>query len=274
MGLLMFAQYGGNTLGPLVGGLIASIFGYRASFFIISVVYFLGGLAVIFFTREKFQPVPKEQRPSAGDVWHLATSRRMLPLLVVTTSLYISQSMVTPVIALLVKELGHGNSTATVSGAAFSLMGVVAAISSLIGGRMADRGSNLKKMMVFSCLGAGLVYLPPMFAASVPQFLTLMAFRGTFNGGLIVPASSLIGLSVSEGERGMAYGLQQSANALGSGLGPLIGGSLSSGIGLRAAFPAAAGVYALACVFVSVFLPQVSKDRQPVDSVSRMNYKR
>ncbi|MGA8849937.1 MAG: MFS transporter [Dehalococcoidia bacterium] len=262
MGLLMAALYGGSTLGPLVGGIMVDAVGYKASFFTIGAVYFLGGLAVIFFTKEKFKPAVKGQGASVGGLLHLATSRQMRPLLAVICILFIGPSIMTPIITLLIKELGAQSNTAAVSGLAFSLMGIVATISSIVAARMTNRIS-LKTMMVISCLATGLLNLPPMWAPTVTLFIILMALRGVLSGGLMVPANSLIALSVSQSEQGMAYGLQQSASSLGNTLGPLIGAGLASLIGLKAVFPAAAALFILAAVAAVKLLPDSSEGGTP-----------
>lgn len=262
MGLLMVALYAGSTLGPLVGGIMVDAVGYKASFFIIGAVYFLGGLAVIFFTKERFKPAVKEQSASVRGLLHLAMSRQMRPLLVVICILFVGPSIMMPIITLLIKELGAQSNTASVSGLAFSLMGIVATVSSIVAARMASRIS-LKKMLVISCLGTGLLNLPPMWAPTVTPFIILMALRGTLSGGLMVPSNSLIALSVSQSEQGMAYGLQQSANSLGNTLGPMIGAGLASLIGLKAVFPAAAALFVLAGVAAIKLLPELSEGGPP-----------
>jgi DHA1 family multidrug resistance protein-like MFS transporter len=264
MGLLMVALYGGSTLGPVIGGVMADAVGYKASFFVIGAVYFLGGLAVMFFTKERFKPAARGQGASVGGLLRLAISRQMLPLLAVICILFIGPSIMWPIIPLLVKELGAESNTAAASGLALSLMGIVAAISSIVAARMGGRIS-LKKMMVVSCLVTGLLNLPPMWAPTVTLFIILMALRGVLSGGLMVPSNSLIALSVSESEQGMAYGLQQSANSLGNALGPLLGAGLASLIGLKAVFPAAAVLFILAGVAAIKLLPDLTKGKPPVD---------
>jgi DHA1 family multidrug resistance protein-like MFS transporter len=264
MGLLMVALYGGSTLGPVIGGVMADAVGYKASFFVIGAVYFLGGLAVMLFTKERFKPAARGQGASVGGLLRLAISRQMLPLLAVICILFIGPSIMWPIIPLLVKELGAESNTAAASGLALSLMGIVAAISSIVAARMGGRIS-LKKMMVVSCLVTGLLYLPPMWAPTVTLFIILMALRGALNGGLMIPSNSLIALSVSESEQGMAYGLQQSANSLGNALGPLLGAGLASLIGLKAVFPAAAVLFILAGVAAIKLLPDLSKGKPLVD---------
>jgi DHA1 family multidrug resistance protein-like MFS transporter len=259
MGLLTVAMYAGNTLGPFIGGVIADAAGYRNCFIVIAAVYLAGGLAVLFFTGEKFVAEIKGWGSTLGALGRLAVSREILPLLVVLCVLAIGPSVLTPVVPLIIKEIGIGGNSAVSSGVAFSLMGVVATISALVVSRIASGNINLKKMMVYCSLATGLLYLPPMFARALVPFIALMALMGTFKGGIMIASSSLIALSVTESQQGMAYGLQQSANFLGSGIGPILGGGLAALIGLRVVFPVAAGLYILAGLLVFKILPELKR---------------
>ena len=260
MGLIMLAVFGGNSLGPFLGGFLADKVGYEATFFITSALLFSGGLIVLFFVKEKFdRPVPG-QGASLGSLWRLAVSREMLPLLMAICALNIGPQMISPIISLFIKELDPRVAAATASGIAFGLMGVVAAISSVVAGRVGKRIS-LKKIMVFSCLGTGLLYLPPMWATTVTQLLVFIALMGLLNGGLMVSANSLVSLSVSLSQQGIAYGLSTSAQALGGGLGPLIGGSLAPLLGFKPIFAVAGGLFVLVGIAITKLLPGATSEK-------------
>ena len=249
MGLIMLAVFGGSSFGPFLGGFLADKVGYEATFFITSALLFSGGLIVLFFVKERFdRPIPG-QGASLGNLWHLAMSREMLPLLMAICALNIGPPMISPMIPLFIRELDPRVAAATASGVAFGLMGLVAAISSVVASRLGKRIS-LKKIMVFSCLGTGLLYLPPMWATTVTQLLIFIALMGLLNGGLMMSANSLISLSVSQSQQGIAYGLSTSAQALGGGLGPLIGGSLASLLGFKPIFGVAGGLFILVAVLI------------------------
>ncbi len=244
MGLIMVAMFTGQTFGPLLGGSLADILGYRASFLITSGLIFSGGLIVLFLVKESFERPAPGKGASLGSLWRLARSREMLPLLMAIAALYMCTQMIQPVISLSIRELAPEVMAATMSGLAFSLMGIIAAMSSWVSGRLAGR-INLKKMLVFSCLGAGLVHLPPVWAGTVAQLVIFIALTGLFKGGLITSTNALTGLSVSQSEQGIAYGITQSAHSLGSGIGPLIGGGLAPLIGLRVVYGVAGGLFIL-----------------------------
>lgn len=249
MGLIMLAVFGGSSFGPFLGGFLADKVGYEATFFITSALLFSGGLIVLFFVKERFdRPIPG-QGASLGSLWHLAMSREMLPLLMAICALNIGPPMISPMIPLFIRELDPRVAAATASGVAFGLMGLVAAISSVVASRLGKRIS-LKKIMVFSCLGTGLLYLPPMWVTTVTQLLIFIALMGLLSGGLMMSANSLVSLSVSQSQQGIAYGLSTSAQALGGGLGPLIGGSLASWLGFKPIFGVAGGLFILVAVLI------------------------
>jgi DHA1 family multidrug resistance protein-like MFS transporter len=249
MGLIMLAIFGGSSFGPFLGGFLADKVGYKATFFITSALLFSGGLIVLFFVKERFaSPIPG-QGASLGSLWHLAMSREMLLLLMAICALNIGPQMISPMIPLFIRELDPRVAAATASGVAFGLMGLVAGISSVVASRLGKRFS-LKKIMVFSCLGTGLLYLPPMWATTVTQLLIFIALMGLLTGGLMMSANSLVSMSVSQSQQGIAYGLSTSAQALGGGLGPLIGGSLASLLGLKPIFGVAGGLFILVGVLI------------------------
>jgi len=260
MGLLMVAIFTGSSFGPLAGGFIADSVGYKAAFFITGGLLFSGGLIVLLFVKEKFEQPAKGQRASLSSLLRLAKSREILPLLLALCALQAGPQMITPIISLFIRELDPEGMAATASGLAFCFMGVVAAISAVIAGRLGEH-ITLKRILVISCLGTGLLYLPPMWAQTVTQLIILIALTGLLKGGLMMSSNALVGLSVPRSQQGIAYGVAQSANALGSGLGPLIGGSLAPIIGLRSVFGVAGGLFMLIGVAVAKLLTVVTLEK-------------
>ena len=260
MGLLMVAVFSGTTFGPLLGGLAADNFGYQTAFFITGACLFSGGLIVSIFVKEKFERPPRGQAASLGSLWRLARSREMLPLLGVLFALFAGPQIVSPVLSLFIRELNPEGAAATVSGLAYSLMGIVAAGSAMVASRLGQR-ITLKKMLVFSCLGTGLLYLPPMWAGTITQLLIFIALLGLFKGGITTSSNALVGLSAPRSQQGIAYGVAQSANSLGMGIGPLIGGILAPLIGLRGVFGVTGGLFMLISAAIAKLLTGVSLDR-------------
>jgi DHA1 family multidrug resistance protein-like MFS transporter len=251
MGLLMVGVFCGNTIGPSIGGVLGSVFGYRDSFFIASGLILASGALVLMLVKEDFQRPIKEN--SLRDVWRMAGSRTLLPLLITICAIGMSQWVVQPIITLYIQSLNPAGNASASAGLTFTLVGLVAAISSVTVGRW-KRGLNLRKVLAFSCLGAALMYLSPILAHSVTPVIILIGLTGMFQGANVTCTSSLIGLSLPHSQQGIAFGLSQSATALGNGLGPIIGGGLVSLLGLRYVFAVASGLFLLASFLVTKFI--------------------
>jgi DHA1 family multidrug resistance protein-like MFS transporter len=256
MGLLMVAVFTGNTIGPSFGGFVADILGFRATFFISGALLLSGGLLVLLLVKEKFER--PHQVASFGSIWHLIGARYMLPLLATICVTGMAGQVVQPIISLYMKELNPAGAVATSAGLAFALMGLIAAASSIVAGRLSGRVS-LRKILIVSCLGTALLYLLPIWAQNATQLILLVGITGLLQGGTVTSTASLIGLSLPVSQQGIAYGLSQSATSLGNGLGPIIGGSLVSLIGLRYVFGASVGLFLLAGTLAIKFIA-----RQPL----------
>jgi DHA1 family multidrug resistance protein-like MFS transporter len=256
MGLLMVAVFTGNTIGPSFGGFVADMLGFRATFFIAGALLLSGGLLVLLLVKEKFERPP--QVASFGSIWHLIGARYMLPLLATICVTGMAGQVVQPIISLYMKELNPAGAVATSAGLAFALMGLIAAASSIVAGRLSGRVS-LRKILIVSCLGTALLYLLPIWAQNATQLIILVGITGLLQGGTVTSTASLIGLSLPVSQQGIAYGLSQSATSLGNGLGPIIGGSLASFIGLRYVFGASVGLFLLAGTLAIKFIA-----RQPL----------
>lgn len=250
MSSLMVAVFAGNTVGPLIGGTIADAVGFKPTFFITAALLTVGGLIILFFVHEKFERPAKGHSASLGQALRMAGSREILPLLVVISALNFAPSMMGPMIPLLIDQLSPSGTTAASAGLVFALIGLVAAVSAFVAGRVAKR-VPLKQILIFSCVGTGLLYLPPMLARNLGQLVPLIAATALLNGGIITSSNSLVSYSVPLSQQGIAYGLSQSANSLGGGLGPLVGGTLASWLGLKSVFAVAGGLFIVVGVLVS-----------------------
>jgi DHA1 family multidrug resistance protein-like MFS transporter len=251
LGLLMVAVYCGNTVGPSIGGFLAHIFGYRNTFFITAGMLLIGGLLVQFLVKENFQP--SARKASFSGMWRLAATGTVLPLLITTCLIYMATQTAQPIVALYMAQLGSANTAAVSSGLAFALMGLIAAISSIVSGRLIGRISP-RKILIVASLGAGIMYILPIFAANTTQLVIFVGLLGLLQGSVVTSTTSLIGISVPIIQQGMAYGLSQSANALGITLGPIIGGSAAQLMNLRYIFGLSAGIFLITGLLASKFV--------------------
>ena len=267
MAMLMLSIQTGNMMGPAFGGVAAGRFGYATTFFIASALLTAGGIAVLFFIKEKFTPPARGKATTLRDMLNLAFSKQMLPLLLVMCIINIPPQMIGPTISLLINTISQGGEAATASGITFAIMSGSAALAGFTASRLAKR-LPLTRIILFCCIGAAIFYLPPVFAQTVPQMIIAIGITGLMTGGLGVTSNTLIGYSVPVTQQGIAFGLGQSANALGGGLGPFIGGAIGSTLGLRLVFPVGAALF----IIVAVVVVKVLSKRQigrPVETMVR-----
>ena len=192
----------------------------------------------------------------------MVLSGQMLPLLVIMCLISTGQGAVGPIISLRVKELDPAGQAATISGLIFSLIGLMAALSSFVSGRLGERVS-LATIMAFSSMVIGVLYLPPVWVGSVGLLAFFLGIGGLFRGALYTSSNAMVGVSVAATQQGVAYGLAQSASALGFGAGPLLGGTLGHAAGLSIVFAVSSGIYVIAGVLTAFWLlPRKPKEAQ------------
>ncbi len=242
MGIIMLAVFCGQSLGPLVGGFIAAHFGYHVTFYASGVFLLAGGFTVLFLVKENFEPQPRPKGGSWKAMLKMAVSPSILPILVVLCLISLAQGLVGPIMSLRIEDIVGASRAPAVSGVVFSLVGLAAAGSSLISGRMANRFS-LPAILVVSCVAIGAAYVPAMWAGSVVLLALCLIMAGVFRGGLSTSSNAMVGMAAVAGQQGLAYGLSQSANSLGGAFGPLIGGALGRTVGLPPVFLVSGIVY-------------------------------
>ncbi len=263
MGVIMLAVFCGQSLGPLVGGFVADHFGYQVTFYTSGAFLLAAGAIVLLVVQEHFEPLPRPKGNSLRNMARLAASREVLPLLIVLAAISVGQGMIGPIQSLRIKQLVGESRAAITSGLVASLVGIAAAGASVISGRIGERLS-LPRILVCSTIAVGAAYIPSMWAGSITVFALFLALAGIFRGGLSTSSNALVGLSVAEGQQGLAYGLSQSANSLGGALGSLTGGALAGALGLAPVFVVSGAVLVGAGLLASRWLAAQRPKKGPL----------
>ena len=236
LGLVQMAVFTSQTVGPVVGGLMASVVGFRTTFALGGLMYVVSFVVCLVFVKEEFQ------RPEPGErvsyVENLRTVMRVPTMLLLITVMFLVSSaavFVRPVVPLLVKSFSHSGVEAK-SGFVFAAIALTSAIAAVVSGRIAER-TGYRNALIVAALGAGVAYALVGAAYSLPPLLLLMALVGVFSGAMIPMVNALIGASAPEGKHGSAFGLVGSAQALSFAVAPLLGGITAKQFGIHAGFP-------------------------------------
>jgi DHA1 family multidrug resistance protein-like MFS transporter len=264
LGWLSTGQLVGSLVGPVIGGILADLTGsYRIPFFCTSATLFLATAAVWFIVQEQFTRPQKSGRGSTlSSLIALARSPMLLALFFVLLMAQFGIRTVQPIITLYVQEMvGDLPNIATLAGIAFSISGVANVFAAPFLGTRSDR-LGYRRVLLICLAGAALTTFPQAFAGNYYVFTAERFAVGLFIGGLLPVANAMVARSVDRSERGAVFGMTASAMFLGNSLGPLIGGAIAAGFGLRWVFLMTAMVMALNFIWVYVKVPEYSGERR------------
>ncbi len=240
LGMFQTAFFVGNTVGPLLGGIMGDQIGFRGVFVVTGVAFALAGLLVTFFIAEPArEPVvkTKEVTENTNQGWRQFLLRpEILVVLWVTILLRFANFAPNPVLPLYIQDLSHDPSRlATISGLLIAATGIASTISALVVGGLADRFGR-RNVLLASLLVATLVCPPQAFVTNVWQLLVLRVLTGLALGGMTPALQAIITELTPPERRGMAFGVLATASSVGLAIGPLSGSLIAAQFGISAIF--------------------------------------
>jgi DHA1 family multidrug resistance protein-like MFS transporter len=260
MGLLQVGTGSGVALGPMIGGFIADAFGYAPTFYVTSFLLLVGGLLVMLGVKEHFVPIEdlKRNRISLLDKWQqVLKSTGVLVTFGMRFLTQMGRMMIVPVIPLFVLELMPGSAHVnTFTGLTVGVASVTTTLSAIFLGRLGDRRGH-RRVVIFSAMVASGLYWVQGQVSSEWGLLVLQALVGVAAGGLIPGISALLAQYTAAGMEGAVYGLDNSIDAAGRAVAPLIGSGVAAAFSLSATFTATGLVLAAAGLLALWRLPEI-----------------
>ncbi len=247
LGLMHAAMFVGAALGPLLGGLFADHFGFRAAFAATGGLFLLSGLLVTAFVPEP--PRAAGERAAAGSfaagLRELLARPGLAAAIGMLALIRFANVAPNPILPLFIQQLAPDQGRiATVAGLVVAAAGVASTASALLVGHLADRYGRARTLLV-CLLAAAALSVPHAFVTAIWQLLLLRVAFGLALGGTVPAVQALLTDLTPTGRRGVAYGLLATANALGNGGGPVLGSLIAAAFGTAAVFPAMAPVFLL-----------------------------
>ncbi len=267
LGVLQTMQFVGQAVGPLVGGVLADVLGYRTVFPISSALMATATISVVFLVHEQRVAraaqgtraarqaggVPA-RRSLAARFAVAAASGNAVALMVALACNSFAIAVLSPVLSLYVQSLNKdATNLSTLAGAILSASAFTSSVSSLFLGRLGDRYGR-KKVLLICVLGATAIFAPQALVTSPMQLLALRAIQGVAMGGIIPTANALLAQSTSADRRGTVFGLAASAQAGGRALGPMLGAGVANTWGLASSFWVTAGIFGLISAMIAGFV--------------------
>ncbi|GAB4412034.1 MAG: multidrug efflux MFS transporter Lde [Anaerolineales bacterium] len=255
LGMMQMAVFGGASVGPLVGGLVADNLGYRWVFGVTGVLLFAGGLLAVLLIHEQFVPPQGKQNNGLRAGVHTIThSMPVLGAIVALAGISMSNAVPSPVLPLLVESLQRDPSLVnTATGSVYGANAIGAALAAVLIGRLVDRrGAGV--FMLACGVGAVLGNLAQALAPSYGVIAVGAFVLGFSVGGLMVSANATLARKAPKEQQGAIYGMSNSTGSAGSALGPMLGASVATAWGMRAPFATAAALMALVTGWVALTL--------------------
>lgn len=257
IGLLQAVSSFGLTLGPLVGGLLTDRTSFSTSFIISGALIGAGGI-VLLRVKEGFHPPPSPSHTPAQLVSNLKSIlsvQGVRKVLFIMTLVQLAPNLVSPVFPLLLSSLAPNAGIGSL-GLFFTLFGLATTTAAFASGAISNK-IGAGRLLMFGCVLGGLGAFFMSIAGSIIIAIVIGIILAVATGVLVTTGSALLGSATPSNRQGSAFGLVQSANSIGFGFGPLIGGVIGSMLGLRIPFAFEAGVFGL--LFLSALTLKVRK---------------
>jgi DHA1 family multidrug resistance protein-like MFS transporter len=247
LGLLQTSLTAGGIIGPLIGGALGDLVGYRNVFLITGATCFAAAAVVLVGAREEMAPA--RVRAAGPGVWANLAYFFQSPALRTTGMLLCTSQVavmsIEPIFSVYVSTLRvPPERVATVAGVLFSVAGLTSMLGAPLWGRAADRAGE-SRVLALTLAGAAVAYLAQTWAGTAWEVFVFRAALGFFTGGMLPPLYAIVARSTPPERLGGIMGLTSSTIMLGSMIGPLLGGLLSAAVGIRWVFVLAAAVLAI-----------------------------
>lgn len=237
LGILSTGGVSGSLLGPFAGGILASIFSYRVTFFITSTLMFLVFLITIFFVKEKFTPVTKEKNLHTKQVIKVLNRPKLIFGMFITTMIIqASNYSISPILSLYVRQIMNNSPSVTFfSGIVAAVPGISTLIAAPRFGALGDK-IGTEKIMIFGFILAIILYIPMAFVTNVWELMGLRFLLGISNACMLPAVQAIIAKNTPVQVTGRIFSWNQSFQAVGNFTGPMIGSIVSSVFGYSGVF--------------------------------------
>jgi len=167
-----------------------------------------------------------------------------------------SYTMLIPFLPLYLEKELHASydSISMWSGACFAITFGISSFAAPLWGKLSDKIGK-KSMIIRSSLLLSVTYFLAGTVHTPLQLFLVRAFQG-IAAGLWPACLIMISAYVPKNRLGLSMGLMQSANITGGVLGPLFGGLLSMGFGMRHSFFIGSAVLSLICISTIFFIKE------------------
>lgn len=237
MGTLTTGNVGGNLIGPIIGGYLSGMFGYRLPFYIFGFMMFLAAVSTWLFVKEDFKPIKKSAKLGIKDAFVGIQKKWVVSAMIVSSMLIMAATMsINPIISLFVRELmhGHGN-VAFISGVVAALPGIATILTAPTLGKLGDH-IGPEKILLAGLIFSAVVFFPMTFVTTVLMLGILRFLIGIANAALMPITQTVMTLETPASSVSRIFSYNQSAQAVGAVIGPMMASGVAGILDYRYVF--------------------------------------
>jgi DHA1 family multidrug resistance protein-like MFS transporter len=235
---LQVGLWSGVSAGPLLGGVLSDLLGFRATFAVTSAILLVAGASVWLAVQD---PFVRQKRAPGGleflrDWTRVLSDARLACALGLRFLVATGRATLEPLLPLFVAQLAtHSAKVGTLTGLIVGAASAASVATSVSLGRLGDRIGH-GRVVVWCAAVAAVSAAPQAFVTGVWQLLWLQALTGASVGGLIPSLSAILARNSRRGDEGCVYGIDNSITSLGRTAAPLLGAACAVWFSLRGVF--------------------------------------
>ncbi|MDR1782173.1 MAG: MFS transporter [Bacilli bacterium] len=214
----------GTLLGPIIGGAIVDLVGFRYVFFITGIIMFIVFFLALFFVKETFVKSEKTKSLNFKEVRSLITNPLLIISMLLTTLIVqITNQSINPLLSLYVRELMHNHSNlALFSGLVASAPGITTLAAAPFFGRLGDKVGQ--KRILSIGLVVSLVWFVLMGSvANVYQLIMIRLLVGISDAMILPQVQALLAKNTPYQITSRIFSYNQSFQSSGAFIGPIVG---------------------------------------------------
>jgi DHA1 family multidrug resistance protein-like MFS transporter len=236
LGTLSTGVVCGTLLGPLIGGYLVGVVGFRSVFLVMGMLLLVAFILTLIFVKENFSR-RKVHILSFHEICDRLPDRRLLISMFITTFvLQLALFTIEPIITVYIGALSPGNEhIAVISGMVFAASGVASILAAPWLGKLSDK-IGAHKVILVALVIASCLLIPQAFVKNEWQLMALRFLLGFPAGALLPSINTMLKQSVPDEVLGQVFGYNQTAQFLGIFSGAVAGGQIAAHFGLNYVF--------------------------------------
>jgi len=253
IGILQSSQSAGNIVGPLIGGIISDLVGFRYTFITVALLIFISASSVFFFVEERNKDY-KKTAISFRSNFRIMKENISIPFILAL--IILSQAGIqytNPIFPYFLSEMGAPKEMlSSITGMMVGIVGLFSVFFAPFWGKRSDKKDYRKTIFI----STGIIGVASILHIAMPHYLYLFPLRiiiGVFFAAVVPTLYSALNKMSKEENKGSVMGFASSAYLIGSLLAYISCGFVSSWFGLDAAF-IISGLLLLAVAFMAKYI--------------------